>query len=498
MNRRQLLKGLGGITLALPWLEALDNTAWGQGMPARPRRVVVMTYQMGVPRGVWRPSATGTTFTLPYVTAPLDPFKGRCLFVSDIDHRMLDAGGNGFTWGHPGKSEAALTGSLTTGAFPTTNTNALSEIRTDAATTGGANSESIEQIIGTALRSGQPFSAVNLGVDGDRRTPASLQSRFFFESRGTAVSMDCSPTSAFNRFFANVMPMTPGSDQALRELRQRNKSVLDAVRREFADLRTGLGSDDRRRLDEHAARIREVELLAAPPPACAQPAGITPLTNPNMGQVAPLQIRLLAQAMACNLAPIGRLEFMNQQSPRFGIAGLDSTLDTAAAATGYDWHGMVHGDPLPGTTAYLRPGRDQTTTTYDQRLQDGYRFFVQQFANLLAELDRFPEGPNTTVLDNTLCILASDLGEGQGHGHMKMGYVLAGNLGAARRGFHFMASPPNANFYTSSTYNVTQLLHSVLDMAGVGTGGGGTVAELGLRGYLASVGAPRRIDSLFT
>jgi hypothetical protein len=157
----------------------------------------------------------------------------------------------------------------------------------------------------------------------------------------------------------------------------------------------------------------------------------------------------------------------------------------------------VHGDPLPGTSTYLRPGRDQTTTTYDTRLLDGYRFFVQQFANLLAELDRFPEGNGTTVLDNTLCILASDLGEGQGHWHGKMGYVLAGNLGTARRGFHFNASPPNAQFYTASTYSVSQLLHSILDMAGVGTGGGGTVAEIGLRGYLASVNRPRRIDSLF-
>lgn len=497
LDRRRFLKGLGGIGLALPWLEALDQRAWAQGMPARPKRVVVMTYQMGVPRGAWRPSASGSTFTLPYVTAPLDAFKSRCLFVSDIDHRMLDAGGNAFSFGHPGKSEAALTGTLTTGAFPTTNGNALADLRPDPQTTGGANSESIEQVIGQALRMGQPHTAVNVGIDGDRMTPTSLQSRFFFESRGTAVTLDCNPTSVFNRFFANVMPNNPG-DTALRELRARNKSVLDAVRREFQDLRGGLGSDDRRRLDEHAARIRQVELVATPPPTCAQPTGITALNRPNMGQVAPLQIRLLAQAMACDLAPIGRIEFANQQNPRFGISGLDTTLDQATMASGYDWHGMVHGDPLPGTSTYLRPGRDQTTTTYDMRLLDGYRFFVQQFANLLAELDRFPEGNGTTVLDNTLCILASDLGEGQGHHHGKMGYVLAGNLGSARRGFHFNASPANAGFYTASTYNVSQLLHSVLDMAGVGTGGGGTVAELGLRGFLASINAPRRIDSLFT
>src|SRR5437773_2049788 len=140
INRRRMLKGLGGIALALPWLEQLAaSPARAQAAPSLPKRVIVVTYAMGVPVGQWRPSADGAAFTLPYVTKPLDPFKSRCLFVSDLDNTMLDEGGSGFQFGHPGKSEAALTGTLTTGAFPTTNTNQLSQILASVSTSGGAN-----------------------------------------------------------------------------------------------------------------------------------------------------------------------------------------------------------------------------------------------------------------------------------------------------------------------------------------------------------------------
>lgn len=494
LTRRHFLRGLGGVGLALPWLEQLaPRSAYAQGGPSFPRRVITMTYQMGIPSTEWRPMGTGASFTLPSVTAPLEPFKSRCLFVSELDHTMLAQGGNAFEFGHPGKTEAALTGTLTTGAFPTNNGNRVEEILASVSTDGGANAESVEQRIGRHLRSGQPFFSVDLGVDGDRQL-GRINSRFCFESRATPVSLECNPSAAVTRYFAGVTPGDPNADRALRELRARNKSVLDAVRASFTELARGLGADDRRRLEEHAARIRQIELENPPPPTCTTPSSIAVDPRPRLDQAAPVQIRILAQAMACNLAPVGRLEFGNQQNPRFGIPALDDTLEAHRGS--YDWHAMVHGDPLPGTSVYLRPGRDPGSTSFDPRLLSGYRFFIEQFAALLAELDRFPEGDGETVLDHSLVILATDFGDGGGHYHAKMGYVLAGNLGPARRGYHHRASPANAGFYTTSTHNVSQLLHSILDMAGV-TEGGQPVAEFGLQGLQARTGQPRRIDALF-
>jgi Protein of unknown function (DUF1552) len=406
---------------------------------------------------------------------------------------MLEQGGSSFTYGHPGKQEAALTGTLTAGAFPTNNGNNVSEILATPATTGGANSASIETVIGQSLFAGHPRPSVDLGVDGDQHL-GKVASGFCFEGRSAAVTVDCSPSSAFGALFANL-PMGSQADAALAQLKLRRKSVLDAVRASFDDLKAGLGADDQRRLSEHAARIRQVELDVQSSAVCAAPVGVATPAKLSMDQVAPLQIKIMAQAMACNLAPVGRIEFVNQQNPRFGVATLDATLDAVKAT--FDWHGMVHGDPLPGTTAFLRPGRDPSVTTYDQRLLDGYRFFVQRFADLLAALDAIPEGPGTTVLDNSLLILATDFGDGLGHYHGKMGYIVAGNLGTARRGFYYAAAKPADGIYGASSNNVNQLLNSILDMAGVTDANGQPIAELGLQGFLKKVGAPRRIDALF-
>ena len=122
---------------------------------------------------------------------------------------------------------------------------------------------------------------------------------------------------------------------------------------------------------------------------------------------------------------------------------------------------------------------------------------MQQFANLLAALDAIPEGPGTTVLDNSLLILATDFGDGLGHYHGKMGYIVAGNLGRARRGYYYAAAKPADGIYGTSNNNVNQLLNSILDMAGVTDSSGNPVAELGLQGFLKKIGAPRRIDGLF-
>jgi hypothetical protein len=84
-----------------------------------------------------------------------------------------------------------------------------------------------------------------------------------------------------------------------------------------------------------------------------------------------------------------------------------------------------------------------------------------------------------------------------------MGYVLAGNLGDARRGIHLDAGPSGqafevggGYFYATSRYNVNQLLNSMLDMAGVVDSGGDPVA-IGLGGYLEQQSLSRRIEEIF-
>ncbi len=505
-SRRRFLTGAGGSALALPWLEKIEGTAFAQQGPTL-KRVITVTYGMGLPGGLWTPTATGSNFTLPYVTASLERFKSRMLMVSALSHGMLgDAAKRAYEYGHPGKAEAALTGTLPTNVFPTVNTNHVLDIVADPtqSTEAAANGPSIEYLIGRALPGQRPFRSVDLGVDGGAYAMApgpTLKSAFSHEGPGNRVSLMMQPHLASTQLFGGLPSGPSGPALETRRLRFRNKSVLDLVRTGFNQLKQGLGSADRQRLQDHADRIRAIELDPVVTAACAAPSGLPTSASPYKGmkmkELSAMQIKVMASAMACDLAPVGRLEFQHQHDPRFGIPELDSFLDSLTG--GMNWHGMVHGQPFEGSSVGLRPGAFGGTT-YEPHLVEGYRFFVQEFANLLSALDAIPEGQGTSVLDNSLVILASDLGEGYGHGCDMMGYILVGNLGPARRGYHFKAAkefdPMNVRWVGSPGVNVNQLLNSILDMAGVKDAQGQPL-NAGLGGWLESKNLPRRIDALF-
>src|SRR5690606_10781134 len=100
--------------------------------------------------------------------------------------------------------------------------------------------------------------------------------------------------AAFDALFAQLQEdadnATPTeAELELRRIRARNKSVLDAVRESFSDLTQGLGADDRRILEEHADRIRRLELDVVLGESCTIPGGIAGGGNPRlkMDQIAP-------------------------------------------------------------------------------------------------------------------------------------------------------------------------------------------------------------------
>jgi len=358
-------------------------------------------------------------------------------------------------------------------------------------------------LIGAKLLKNHFTPSVNLSIDGDApffRPFPTAGSTFFFESAGNAVTLQQYPSNAFDSLFKGLNLDGPSeADLAMQRLRARNKSVLDAVRDSFGELKRGLGADDTRRLEEHAAYIRKLEVDIQISATCSLPTAIPGSGNfmgLRMDQLAPLAAAhhgardgLRPGAGGAHRVPQpGGPAFWRRRSRRFARRRdqrLQLARDGARRSVSEHHH-------LPA------PGRG-STKTYDQQLLEGYRFFVQQFADLLTQLDALAEGPDTSVLDNSLVILASDLGEGMGHGPQKMGYILAGNLGGAKVGYHFDAGPnqaydPGVNYYyADSKYSVNQLLNSILDMAGVVDEKGKPVT-LGLQGWIEQQGvlAPYR------
>src|SRR5690606_6803406 len=133
------------------------------------------------------------------------------------------------------------------------------------------------------------------------------------------------------------------------------------------------------------------------------------------------------------------------------------------AEPGKGWHAMVHGDVSPVDGVPTRPN-DQHPDHYADYLLEGYRFFVQTYADILGALDSIPEGMDgETVLDNSLVLLVSDYGDGRGHNSNKMNFVLGGHTGPARLGYHFDCGP-GYGFYDRSDYHLNQMLVSLCQM----------------------------------
>ena len=462
IKRRRFLVGLGGLTVGLPALRALMGPTTAKAAAGdEPKRIIMMSYAMGTHIPMWAPQGMGSDFTLGEIAAPMEPFRDRALWISNVPHALYELGGSSYVWGHPAKKECALTGTLLQSAF--SGPNHVDSINGAQATDNSRdpNGPSVDHVVGQALAQAHHLRpSVDLGVAGNGNlTPK--PSDFHYEAAANPVLMQPHPGLAFASVFNGVDP-DGQIDEVFLDLQRRRKSVLDSVRDSFTDLRSGLDAQDRAVLDDHADKIRQIELDMPVLPACALPDALDEANEAYAGmgmmELGELQNRILAHAMGCDVAPVGRIEYLDQHNPFFGLPEVD---DVLAPMPDFGWHGVVHATD------------DGWTNDHPVRVA-GYRFFVQKFADLCSYLDEMVEGPDgRTVLDNSLLVLASDFGEGGGHGAHDMCFLIAGGSGPGRRNFHVEGSGNNVN----------QVLVSIAQQACLTGPDGGPIQEFGIEGF---------------
>lgn len=511
LSRRRFLQGAGGVAVALPFLEALERTARAQSV-TRPKRIIAIGYPMGAPYEHWMPTGPDGNLTLPHVTAPFEPIKNKCLFVSRSTRRIVDLYGE-LKFGHPAKKETAFTATLPVALFQSSNNDnhidhvLSSGVSSDEYIGSPANNESIETLVGNYIRTNAHSRAsINLSVGSHRNSGgrSNGSNAFFWEGRGAAVTTEYNPKKAFDDLFSGLVAPGASSDPVLDRLRARNKSVLDAVRENFSVLRRDLGADDRQRLDAHAERIRDLELDIRYAATCSAPTfGSAEMpssqqspgesdgdymdrlfgeTSPGggisspMAKTAPLMVRILAHAMACDIAPLGRLAFTEGDNPFFGVPSIDDEIGNYQSRAA--WHTVVHHIDNTNTRTGMpsRP-RGGGPGYYAPELLDGMRFFSQQMAGLCILLNQIPDGVNgETALDNTLVVMTSDLGEGDGHGPSDTCFAMAGNFAGGRGGRSLRLDQLG--------YHDTHVLVSIANIFDVRDSNGTPINEFGLRGFV--------------
>jgi hypothetical protein len=287
---------------------------------------------------------------------------------------------------------------------------------------------SIDQVAAAAI-GGTRFKSLELGIS--RRVVKGEGTTLMHLSHNGPDSTnppEYDPAAVFNRVFGEGFT-PPGQGPSVAEVtRGLKQSVLDAVKADVSALKSRVGVNDMRRLDQHLENVRLIEnqLKTSTPAAgamCALP------TNPGSfpDQSGKEQIEekmtamssLLAMALACDLTRVFSVMF---------TGSVCSTVFSAVGATS-GHHGLTHDEP--GDQPMV-----QATTVYT----------VKQFAILLDALRSVTEGTGN-LLDRCAILASSDTADGKGHTIRDYPILVAGKAGGAlvHPGVHYRSNGENTS-----------------------------------------------------
>jgi len=238
VSRRTVLRGIG-TAMALPFLEAMVPafvpTARTAANPLK--RFGAIFVPLGERPGYWTPSKVGMDFEFTPILKSLEPFRKSITVVSELCD-PLD--------GHAVTVAAWLSGSV---PFRTIAENVK------AGTT-------IDQVIASKIGQDTPLPSLELATEDftgwiggcDTAYSCAYMNTISWKTPTTPLPMEINPRIVFERMFGR-----PGTRAQRLERMQEDRSILDSVRDDVADLQKRLGSRDKARLSEYLDHVREIE-----------------------------------------------------------------------------------------------------------------------------------------------------------------------------------------------------------------------------------------------
>ena len=259
---------------------------------------------------------------------------------------------------------------------------------------------SIDQHVAHHLGGGARFRSLELGV----QTTTGISYPVRFDAGGLPVPSNDDPHDVFRRLNGDIL----ADPRTLRVLRT---SVLDVQRAELEALRTKLGNDESQKLELHLESLREVErsLMTDPPSTCngIPDTAQAPLDDNDLfPQIGRRQMDLMVAALQCDMTRVASLQWSHSVS-----------------GTVFRWLGHTTGHHT--MSHYLDENRDGVSAWVDI-----HRWYSEQFKYLIERLAALPEPTGEgTMLDNTLVVWATELGDSRTHDCMNIPFVLAGGAG---------------------------------------------------------------------
>lgn len=422
LSRRRFLRG-AGVTLALPLLDWMRPASSRAAEPSPPRRMLLISNNLGVLPKPFFPLTTGRDYQLsPYLSGLAD-FRNDFTVFSGLSHP-------GVVGGH--STENCF---LTAARGPTKS--------------GFRNQISLDQFAAEKLGPATRFPTLNLGVNIDKANRSLSWTR-----DGALLPAEDRASVLFRRMF--VQGDADAVKRQLQRLEERG-SILDVLLDETTQIRRDLGRDDKSRLDQYLTSVREVEerLHAArewerrPKPMTTHRPPTDIQDNKLFFEKFDLMLSMAQLALESDSTRIVTLMVDAFATPVFQLHPDQNTTD------GY--HNLSH----HGQAA------DKV-----QQLEDADRQQMALLHKLLKNLASKQEG-SQRLLDRTLILYGSNMGDANTHDNTNLPILVAG--GGFRHGQHIAFkrddNKPLCNLF------LTMLQQMNLDVETFGSSTG-TVREL--------------------
>ena len=409
MNRRNFFKlcnKFGLSAASYPLLHALPSLAQTANVQATSgKRFMVIYNPLGYHQPTWttgRGHRSGNQWKLTdsKILAALDPLKEKINVIEGVSREGNRSGQ---------RHQQGMVGLLTAREL-------------------GDEGMSIDQMTADAWNT----KVLNLGVQVQAGLDNNISSydfmRISFRGRRAAGAQvaNNNPWNAFQQTFGAVQAADPYESFAS------NRSVLDLVLDDIRTVQDRLSTEDRLLLEYHQNNIRELECrlhgafcndevseapvnlgTCTPPQLIEQPNNVDQWLRRtvNMPTISRLQGDIAAAAMVCNLAPVSIVQHSTSGSQ---TSYSWVTNDQGRAATSANHHDLSH-------SIYTSTGalRDHTAI---------HQWYTSRVLQIVQQLDSVPEGDGT-VLDNSLVLWGSCLGNPHRHWNINWPAVTFGSLG---------------------------------------------------------------------
>lgn len=445
MQRRSFLKS-AGLSLALPLFESIGPHSAFSAETAAP----VLTTSTGmplrlgfvyVPNGVnvehWTPSGAGRDWqpgrTLQNVAQHRDDFS----VVGGLEHKA------GYIHRDGAGDHARAMANFLTGARAKKTSGADIEVGT-----------SVDQIAARAMDGITRLSSLELSCDSVRKSGAcdsgyscAYQFNMAWRSPTQPVAPESNPRLAFERLFGSG---TPGQRQANFAARQQGqKSMLDFLRNEAAAMKKSLGANDRIKLEEYLAGVREVEQRIEMAERFGLPADPAVKTPPGIPDDYAQHIQLLFDVMTL------AFETDSTRVCTFMLAHDGSNRSFSEIGVGDGHHDLSH---------------HQSDAERLEKIAKIDTFYVSQFSRLLDRLKEKKDADGRTLLENSMIVYGSGLSDGHRHSHKQLPVILAGHGGGALNPGSYVASEsdiPMSNLYLTMLQKAGVAVESFSDSTGL-------------------------------